>query len=64
MNVVLSWLEEQFPGRPIWLGVRSDNLKAQKFYKYYNFNTVGNHYFKVGEYKRNDFVMKRENHSS
>jgi ribosomal protein S18 acetylase RimI-like enzyme len=64
MNVVLSWLEEQFPGRPIWLGVRSDNLKAQKLYKHYNFNKVGNHYFKVGQYKSNDFVMKRENPSS
>ncbi|CAF3765508.1 unnamed protein product [Rotaria magnacalcarata] len=38
MNTALLWLEERFKGRPIWLGVWSGNLKAQKFYMHYDFS--------------------------
>ncbi|CAF2177879.1 unnamed protein product [Rotaria magnacalcarata] len=38
MNTALLWLKERFKGRPIWLGVWSGNLKAQKFYMHYDFS--------------------------
>lgn len=60
MNVVLPWLEEQYPGRPIWLNVLSENTKAQKFYNRYGFNKAGEYYYSVGEWKDLEFIMKRE----
>lgn len=60
MNVILSWLEEQYPGRPIWLPVLSGNIKAQKFYKHYGFNKVYEYYYPIGEWKDLDFIMKRD----
>nr|ACD54701.1 GCN5-related N-acetyltransferase-like protein [Adineta vaga] len=60
MNVSLSWLEKQYPGRPIWLGVWKENLKAQEFHKQYNFKKVGERFYQIGEYKRPSFIMKKE----
>ncbi|CAF2069524.1 unnamed protein product [Rotaria magnacalcarata] len=45
MNTALLWLKERFKGRPIWLGVWSGNLKAQKFYMHYDFSQAGDYYF-------------------
>lgn len=64
MNVILLWLEERYPGRPIWLGVYSDNFKAQKFYSHYGFSKVGDSYYYVGEWKNSEFIMKRQTHTS
>ena len=63
MNEALSWLEKQFPGRPIWLGVWAGNLKAQKFYQHYGFSKVGDYQYKVGNYKSDDFIMRKINPS-
>jgi ribosomal protein S18 acetylase RimI-like enzyme len=60
MNIVLSWLEEQYPARPIWLTVWSGNFKAQKFYTHYGFNRVGEFDYSVGELKTCEFIMKRQ----
>ena len=60
MNVILPWLEEHHPGRPIWLNVWSGNLKAQKFYTPYGFIKVGEANFPVGEWTDHDFIMKRQ----
>ena len=64
MKVSLSWLEKQFPGRPIWLGVWSGNSNAQSFHQQYNFKKVGERYYQIGEYKRHSFIMRRDNPSS
>ena len=64
MKVSLSWLEKQFPGRPIWLGVWSGNYDAQTFHQQYNFKKVGERYYKIGEYERHSFIMRRDNLSS
>ena len=37
MKVILPWLEECCPARPIWLAMWSNNFKAQKFYTHYGF---------------------------
>ncbi len=59
MNVILPWLQEHHPGRPIWLNVWSGNLKAQNFYTLYGFIKVGEAEFPIGEWKDHDFIMKR-----
>ncbi len=61
MKVILSWFEEHYPSRPIWLSVFSKNLKAQKFYAHYGFIIVGEYEYPVGESKDHEFIMKREN---
>jgi ribosomal protein S18 acetylase RimI-like enzyme len=59
MLVVLPWLEEYFPARPIWLTVWSGNFRAQKFYRHYGFTKVGDFKYAVGEWKDDEFIMKR-----
>jgi ribosomal protein S18 acetylase RimI-like enzyme len=59
MYVMLPWLEEHYPKRPIWLTVWSKNFKAQRFYRHYGFNKVDQFYFRVGEWKDFEFIMKR-----
>lgn len=61
MNVILPWFEENFPGRPVWLGVWAGNMKARKFYERYHFKTVGDRDYKVGDYIFNSVIMRREN---
>ncbi|CAF1097801.1 unnamed protein product [Adineta steineri] len=56
--------KKQFPGRPIWLGVWSGNLKGQEFHKKYNFHKVDERYYQVGKFKRHSFVMRRDSSSS
>ncbi|CAF1476761.1 unnamed protein product [Rotaria sordida] len=64
MNIILPWLEEHHPNKPIWLNVWSRNLKAQRFYTHYGFIKVGEAEFSMGEWKDHDFIMKRQpNHS-
>ncbi|CAF3908696.1 unnamed protein product, partial [Rotaria sp. Silwood1] len=42
MKVILPWLEQHYPTRPVWLSVFFKNIKAQKFYAHYGFNKVRN----------------------
>lgn len=60
MNVILPWLEEQYPSLPIWLTAWSGNIKAQKFYNHYGFSKVGECDYPVGEWKDREFIMKRD----
>ncbi|CAF2538641.1 unnamed protein product [Rotaria sp. Silwood2] len=60
MNLALPWLDEHYPGRPMWLTVWSGNFKAQKFYAYYDFNKVGEFDYPVGQWKDLEFIMKRQ----
>lgn len=60
MNVVLSWFIEQFPERPIWLGVWAGNSKARKFYERNRFKTVADRHYNVGEYTFDSVIMRRE----
>ncbi|CAF0934668.1 unnamed protein product [Adineta steineri] len=62
MNVALTWLQERYTKRPVWISVWSGNLKAQKFYMAYGFNTVGDYSFHVGEWKDHEFIMRRKAH--
>jgi ribosomal protein S18 acetylase RimI-like enzyme len=53
MNIILPWLEECYPTRPIWIAMWRNNFKAQKFYSYYGFN-------KVDEQNDHYLIMKRQ----
>lgn len=58
MDIGLEWLEAQ--GRtPMYIGVWSENLGAQRFYGRYGFNKVGEYGFKVGKTVDREFILKR-----
>jgi len=59
MEPVLDWVEEA--GRPpLFLGVWSENLKAQKFYSRYGFTKVGEYDFHVGAQVDREFILRRD----
>jgi len=43
----------------IWLGVWSENLRAQRFYEKDGFRKVGEYSFKVGSTLDHEFIMRR-----
>jgi ribosomal protein S18 acetylase RimI-like enzyme len=58
MDEALAWLAAQ--GRaPVWLGVWSQNLAAQRFYVRYGFRKVGEYDFHVGAQVDHEFIMRR-----
>ena len=58
METALRWLEAQ--GRtPVWLGVWSGNIKAQRFYERYGFTKEGEYEFPVGEWRDLEFILRR-----
>jgi ribosomal protein S18 acetylase RimI-like enzyme len=58
MDVAMAWLEETRTGR-LWLGVWSENWRAQRFYARLGFEKVGEHHFKVGQTLDRDFIYRR-----
>jgi ribosomal protein S18 acetylase RimI-like enzyme len=58
MDLGLEWLEAQ--GRtPVYIGVWSKNLDAQRFYARYGFSKVGEYGFPVGTTVDREFILKR-----
>jgi diamine N-acetyltransferase len=58
MDVGLEWLEAQ--GRtPLYVGVWSENVGAQRFYGRYGFDRVGEYGFPVGKTVDREFILKR-----
>ena len=58
LEASLAWLESRFAG-PIWLGVWSGNLKAQKLYRAYGFIKVGEYDYPVGKSIDREFIFRR-----
>jgi ribosomal protein S18 acetylase RimI-like enzyme len=59
MDEALAWLAAE--GRaPVWLGVWSQNLAAQRFYHRYGFGQVGAYDFHVGTQVDHEFIMRRD----
>ena len=44
---------------PQWIGVWSDNFKAQALYKAYGFERVGEYKFPVGKTLDDEFILRR-----
>lgn len=55
---VMAWLERDGP-RDLWIGVWSENLRAQKFYARHGFAKVGEYGFKVGSTVDHEFILRR-----
>jgi len=58
MNLGLEWLEAQ-GRRPLYIGVWSENLGAQRFYQRYGFTKVGEYGFPVGKTVDREFILRR-----
>ncbi|MEI8255504.1 MAG: GNAT family N-acetyltransferase [Deltaproteobacteria bacterium] len=54
----LAWLGDRFDG-PVWLGVWSGNLKAQKLYGAHGFGKVGEYDYPVGRTLDREFIFRR-----
>ena len=61
MDMSLAALRERMQFSPkgrIWLGVYSDNFRAQKFYKKYCFRKVGEYLYEVGECRDLEYILR------
>ena len=58
LTLALEWMEAHTDG-PLWVGVWSGNLKAQKLYAAYGFETVGEYDYPVGAWNDHEFIMRR-----
>ncbi|RYE10456.1 MAG: GNAT family N-acetyltransferase [Hyphomicrobiales bacterium] len=60
MELALNHLSDRYPGAPQWLGVWSENRKAQGLYRAYGFDKVGEYTFPVGETEDHEFIFCRK----
>ncbi len=60
MDVCMVWLKERYQNS-IYLGVYSENFRAQKFYEKQGFKHFGEYSFQVGESFDREFIYKYEN---
>ena len=56
---VMAWLERDGP-RTVWLGVWSENHRAQAFYARHGFARVGEYGFRVGRTVDHEYILRRE----
>ncbi|WP_443750267.1 GNAT family N-acetyltransferase [Asticcacaulis solisilvae] len=59
LTVAMGWMEDTYPSAPQWIGVWSENLKAQTLYGAYGFERVGEYKFAVGETLDDEFILRR-----
>lgn len=57
-DLAIGWLESRNDG-PLWIGVWSGNLKAQRFYERNGFVKAGEYEFPVGAWRDHEFIMRR-----
>lgn len=62
MDVALAWAVDPAPGftGPLWVGVYSDNTRAQALYSSYGFHKAGEYEFIVGAARDREFIFRRE----
>lgn len=58
LDVALGWFAEQ-ERTPLYIGVWSENLGAQRFYGRYGFVKIGEYGFPVGKTVDHEFILKR-----
>lgn len=59
MDTVLPWMEAHTNG-PLWIGVWSGNVRAQKLYARYGFRPVGGYRYPVGSWFDDEFILRRD----
>lgn len=60
MAIALNWLNETYGDAPQWIGVWSENHKAQTLYRSYGFERVGEYQFPVGQTLDDEFILRRQ----
>lgn len=60
MRVALTHFAERYPAKPQWVGVWSENRRAQHLYEAFGFRKVGEYIFPVGASEDRDFIFRRE----
>lgn len=58
MVEALEWLESQRRA-PLYVGVYSENVGAQRLYSRFGFSKVGEYEFPVGDHMDREFILKR-----
>jgi ribosomal protein S18 acetylase RimI-like enzyme len=58
LTAVMAWLERDGP-RQVWLGVWSENHRAQAFYARHGFVRVGEYGFQVGRTVDHEYILRR-----
>jgi ribosomal protein S18 acetylase RimI-like enzyme len=59
LTLAMDWMSETCPGQAQWIGVWSENHKAQALYKAYGFERVGEYQFPVGKTLDDEFILRR-----
>ena len=57
LKAALDWLT--IPGRPLWIGVWSQNHGAQRLYGRHGFVKAGEYEFPVGKTRDREFILRR-----
>lgn len=55
----LDWMQANGDG-PLWIGVWSGNLKAQKLYAAHGFEKAGEYQYPVGSWLDDEFILRRD----
>jgi GNAT superfamily N-acetyltransferase len=58
-ETAMAWLESE-GRRPVWIGVYSENHRAQKLYMGRGFALVGEYEFPVGKIRDREFILRRD----
>ena len=58
LAVALDWMETHTAG-PLWIGVWSGNVKAQKLYAAWGFTKAGEYQYPVGRWRDDEFILRR-----
>ena len=58
LTVALEWMEAHTEG-PLWIGVWSGNLKAQRLYAAHGFEKAGEYQYPVGRWLDDEFILRR-----
>ena len=58
LSLSLDWMEAHTNG-PLWIGVWSGNVKAQRLYATHGFGKVGEYQYPVGRWLDDEFILRR-----
>lgn len=58
LSTALDWMQAHSDG-PLWIGVWSGNLKAQKLYAAHGFAKAGEYQYPVGAWRDDEFILRR-----
>jgi len=58
LETALAWMEAHTDG-PLWIGVWSGNVKAQKLYAAYGFTKAGEYKYPVGTWLDDELILRR-----